>query len=60
MSGRVMLAALLAVLLIGAGLTGVGVAAASQHIQAPVYAAQSLPEMNVTWSTLNGTTTINA
>ena len=62
MTGKAALATLLAALVVSAILAGTGAAAASWQLQlqAPVYAVQSLPEMNVTWSTLTGTITNEA
>lgn len=60
MIGKALLVAFLAALVVGAVVAGAGVVAASQQLQSPVYAAQSLPEMNVTWSTLTGSVTDEA
>ena len=54
--GRALLAVLLAALVVSVVAAGAGTAAASQQLQAPVYAVQDLPMMNVTWTTLNGST----
>ncbi|MBS7287670.1 MAG: hypothetical protein KIH01_02695 [Candidatus Freyarchaeota archaeon] len=60
MTGKALLAALIAALVVGAVAAGAGATAAGQQLQVPINATQSLPEMTVTWSTLTGNITNEA